>query len=45
MKVKTEKVKKPGIFKKFIESLAKSNKETFGSKKLDCCELNRSNQN
>jgi hypothetical protein len=29
--------------KRFIERLAKSNEETFGDKKLDCCDLNRNN--
>jgi hypothetical protein len=30
--------------KKFIERLAKSNEETFGNKKLDCCDLNRNHK-
>jgi hypothetical protein len=30
--------------KKFIDRLAKSNEETFGGKKLDCCDLNRTNK-
>lgn len=29
--------------KRFIERLAASNEETFGGKKLDCCDLNRNN--
>ncbi len=33
------KEKKTGIFKRFVDNLAKSNKESFGSKKLDCCDL------
>nr|WP_321409119.1 LDCC motif putative metal-binding protein [uncultured Carboxylicivirga sp.] len=33
------KSKKPGFFKNFINNLAKSNKESFGTKKLDCCDL------
>ncbi len=37
--VMCKKEKKPGIFKKWIDNLAKSNKESFGSKKLNCCEL------
>lgn len=37
--VKTERSKKPGLFKRFLDNLAKSNKESFGSKKLDCCDL------
>lgn len=37
--VMCKKEKKPGIFKRWIDNLAKSNKESFGSKKLDCCEL------
>ena len=29
--------------KRFIDRLAKSNEETFGNQRLDCCDLNRSN--
>ncbi len=29
----------PGIFKRFIQHLAKSNQESFGDKKPDCCEM------
>lgn len=29
--------------KRFLDRLAKSNEETFGGKKLDCCDLNRNN--
>jgi copper chaperone CopZ len=28
-----------GIFRRFIQHLAKSNQEAFGDKKLDCCDL------
>lgn len=37
--VKIEKKKKKGLFARFIDKLAKSNKETFGNQKLDCCDL------
>ena len=30
---------KYNLFKRFMNDLAKSNKESFGSKKLDCCDL------
>ncbi|WP_281391288.1 LDCC motif putative metal-binding protein [Alkalicella caledoniensis] len=33
------------ILKKLIESIAKSNKESFDSKRLDCCDLNKKNNN
>ncbi len=29
----------PGIFKRFIQHLAKSNQESLGDKKPDCCEM------
>lgn len=32
-------LKRAGILKRFVESLARSNRKTFGDKKLDCCEL------
>ena len=31
------------FFKKFFEKLAESNEETYKGGKLDCCDLNRSN--
>lgn len=37
--IKKAKKKKKGIFGRFIDNLAKSNKESFGNKKLDCCDL------
>ena len=37
--VQIENNRKPGFLKGFIENLAKSNKESFGTKKLDCCDL------
>lgn len=33
--------KKKGVIHRFLENLAKSNRETFGNKKPDCCNLNR----
>lgn len=30
-------------FKKFIKKIEEENKKSFGSKKMDCCELNRKN--
>lgn len=32
--------KKEGFFTRFLKKLAKDNKEEFGSKALDCCDLN-----
>jgi len=29
---------------KFLEDLAKENKETFGSGRMDCCDLNRTKE-
>jgi hypothetical protein len=37
--VQIKKNRKPGLLKGLIENLAKSNKESFGTKKLDCCDL------
>ena len=37
--VQIRKNRKHGIMARFIENLAKSNKATYGSKKLDCCDL------
>ncbi len=34
--IKKEKKKRKGIFRRFIDNLAKRNKKSFGSKKLDC---------
>lgn len=31
---------KEGLFKRFINKLIKTNKDEFGDKKLDCCDLN-----
>ena len=33
--------KKKGVIRKFLDKLVKSNRETFGNKKPDCCNLNR----
>jgi hypothetical protein len=41
--VKIEKKKKKGLIARFIDKLAKSNRETFGSQKLDCCDLKKNN--
>jgi len=30
---------KSGVFGRFIQNLAKSNLESFGNKRLDCCDL------
>lgn len=30
--------------KRFIERLAKSNKESFGNERMDCCKLNTKKQ-
>lgn len=30
-------------FKKFLEKLAKANEEAFKGQRMDCCDLNRSN--
>jgi hypothetical protein len=32
--------KKESVFKRFINKLIKTNKDEFGDKKLDCCDLN-----
>lgn len=32
------------LIKKWLEKLAKANKETFGDGRLDCCELNKGNK-
>jgi hypothetical protein len=32
-------------FKRMIDKIAKANEETYKGKKLDCCELNRNNNN
>lgn len=32
-------------FKKWLDKLAEENNKAFNGKKLDCCELNRSNNN
>lgn len=37
--VKSNEETHQGIFKRFLQHLAKSNEETFGDKKLDCCDL------
>ena len=37
--VKSSEGTHPGIVKRFLQHLAKSNQEAFGDKKLDCCEL------
>ena len=37
--VQIKKNRRSGLFKGFIENLGKSNKESFGTKKLDCCDL------
>lgn len=37
--LKEIKKKRKGIFRRFIDELAKCNKESFGNKKLDCCDL------
>jgi hypothetical protein len=31
--------KKQGVLTRFIENLARSNNNSYGSKKLDCCDL------
>lgn len=33
------------LLKKFIKNLAEENNKTFGSSRLDCCDLNKSNNN
>ena len=33
--------KSKGIFGRFVDRLAESNKKNFGSQKLDCCDLNK----
>lgn len=37
--LKKIKKKGKGSFRRFIDNLARSNKESFGNKKLDCCDL------
>ncbi len=32
------------LLKKFIENLAKANKESFNGRPLDCCMLNKTNK-
>ena len=39
--VKIEKKKKKGFFERFINKLSKSNKETFGNQRLDCCDMKK----
>ncbi len=39
----TDKIKKS--YNKYIEKLAKINKDEFGKGGLDCCELNKKGQN
>ncbi len=41
--LKDLKIKRKGFFRRFIDDLAKSNKESFGNKKLDCCDLKHKN--
>lgn len=36
--------KKPGFIRRFIDKLAEDNKETFGTSRLDCCDLNKNNR-
>ncbi len=36
---KPDKVKK-GLIANWLENLAKNNRESFGTKKLDCCDMN-----
>ena len=31
--------KRPGVFKRFIDKLARDNKKSFGDTELDCCKL------
>ncbi|WP_341877934.1 LDCC motif putative metal-binding protein [Defluviitalea saccharophila] len=31
------------LLKKFIKNLAEENSKTFGNNRLDCCDLNKSN--
>lgn len=37
---KKVKPKKKGVFQRFLDKLIKTNKDEFGNKKLDCCDLN-----
>lgn len=39
--IKSEKRKRPGILRTFIENLAANNKKAFGNQKLDCCGMNK----
>ncbi len=38
--IKTEKQKK-GVFSRYIERMAETNKRQFGNERLDCCKLNK----
>lgn len=33
------------VIKNFLEDMAKENQESFGTGKIDCCDLNRRNSN
>ncbi|WP_099191820.1 LDCC motif putative metal-binding protein [Tepidibacter mesophilus] len=33
------------LFEKFLKKLEKANKENFGNTKLDCCDLNKKDNN
>ncbi|GAO30395.1 heavy-metal-associated domain-containing protein [Geofilum rubicundum] len=37
------KKRRKGFFRRFIDDLARSNRESFGNKKLDCCDLKQKN--
>jgi copper chaperone CopZ len=41
--LKEIKKKRKGIFRRFIDNLARSNKQSFGNRKLDCCDLKHKN--
>ena len=35
-------IKMKKFFEKFIKNIEKANKQNFGDKKMDCCDLNQS---
>jgi len=34
-----------GWFKKLLEAIEKANKESFGEKRMDCCDLSKETKN
>ncbi len=42
--LRIEPARKRGVIGRFIDRLAESNQRTFGSNRLDCCDINRNDR-